>query len=171
MTVLSLFLGPVMCFSCSSGQIDRVYRHTITREIPVQSAMISKDAIDGTKTYEIQFRLKEPADCVKIGINSSYKIDSLPSKTMSARTFFIVERVLDISQFKETKSEIYILMGKNYTTQWEHRPAITICPPEDDPLQRLDSKSLYRIRFSALLGIDFIFTVTINSDTPVEIIQ
>jgi hypothetical protein len=161
--IIAIALAP----SCSSGQREREYRHNYTRQINPEDAAAADESIDGARTYQFLFKIKEPTDCIRVGINAIYTTDTLPPKKVSAKTFFLVEKTFNIGMFHLKEGEIYTTVAQNFTPQWDHQPAITLCTSKVNPLQKIDTMSRYRIRYSALSDNKFLFTLTIGSDTEI----
>ncbi|MBN1533488.1 MAG: hypothetical protein JXA20_12540 [Spirochaetes bacterium] len=153
--------------SCISGQRERSYRNNYVRQIPSGEAVTAVEDIDGARTYQFFFKIKEPTDCIRIVINAIYTTDTLPPKKVSVKTFFLVEKLFNIGMFHQKEREIYTTVAQNFSSQWEHQPSVTICTSKTEPLQKLDPVSRYRVRYSALSDSPFLFTLTISADTEI----
>ena len=172
--ILSIFLlfFIINILNCSSGQQFREYDNIITKEIPVNNGKLSSQSIEKEKTFEITLKLKEPTDCIKIAIASKYYSDTLPQKEKTAKTYFIIERRIDLSQFRvRRKKKFYSEIAKNYNTQWKYKQYITVCSSENEPLKKLRKDSPYRIRFTTLSKKQCWFTIKIHSDVEIELIH
>ncbi len=154
-------------FSCASGQQEREFSHSLVRQIDRDTAVTTDKRIDGAMTYLFNFRIKGNPDCIKVGIQAVYNTDTLPTKKLPAKVYFIVEKTTDISRFKLEQKELFTLLGQNFTTQWDQQPSIIICDSDNDPLLSLNPGDRYRIRYSALSDKAFSFTVTVRSDSEI----
>ncbi len=82
--------------------------------------MRSDAQIDKGNTYEIYFSLKEKEECIKV-ILISKLLDEAALSQRIAKSFFIVEKSLDVSKFAESanKKKIYFELGRNFDSRWE----------------------------------------------------
>lgn len=169
---LSSFIFVFSLTACATSQKTSIYKNLKTIPGAATSRMTSNDAIDRGPTYEIFFKLKESTPCIEISISSRYLSDSIAPSYYALKTYFILDRIIDISAFniKNQKYE-YTPLGKNFNAIWEYKREITVCTIGTDPLQKIDSESLYRLRFSTFSKYNFEYTILIKSDTEIIEIQ
>ncbi len=130
--------------------------------------LISDKKIDTGKTYEIYFSLKKNEDCIKVAVISKVMDEATFSEKI-IRTFFVVEKNIDISGFrKSNKKRIFFELARNFNDSWDREKDVTICSSEADPIKKL-SKGIYRIRFSVFRETDFNFEISIHSENAVKI--
>jgi hypothetical protein len=157
--------------ACSGTQTERRYDNKYIKDIPLNSGKISNLLIDNEPTFEIFFKLKEATDCMRITVLSSYYTDTIPKTRIAAKSFFILEKLVDISQFKKSeKKALYTEIGKNFDTQWTQNPVLNICTQPEEPLGKLDAATFYRLRFSSLSKELFSYKITIESDSEIQFI-
>lgn len=130
--------------------------------------ILSKEKIDKEDTYEVYFTIKNREMCIKIGMSSKI-YDSITRNGKIVKTFFIVEKVVDISQFNDRRGEkiVFSELGRNFDHNWEREKDITICSSKVDPIKRLD-KNIYRIRFTTFMKKEFNFEVSLFSKNKID---
>ena len=163
-----LLLPVVLSMGCSSLQDQKSFSKRkivtgiVTREIR------SAESIDRSPTYEIYFKLKESVPCLQIQATSRYLEPGISQNYISLKVYYILEKVVNISKFsKSGKRYEHTPLGKNYTDTWEYIRDKIICENKNEPLQKLDNQSFYRLRFTAFSDMSFEYTITIQSDTEV----
>ncbi|MCP4136570.1 MAG: hypothetical protein GY754_36710 [bacterium] len=160
--------------SCSSGTLRQSQFDTRnTHKGTSSKSTLSKDTIDNEKTYEVYFRIKKAVDCIKINIHSSTLPNKLTKKTKVLKSYFVIDKAIDISHFNrasgsEKKVYAFTKITANFDDKWSRKRDIVICSSPEDLLKKLDSSSLFRLRFSVLLRQNFNYTINIRADGPVE---
>lgn len=129
----------------------------------------SADRIDGSPTYEVSFTLDKPAGCMTVEIESAVLQKSFPVERIPKRTFFIVEKKLNLPHLK-LKEMLYTPIGRNFNNEWDLYSPVKICTGTDDPVSRLDA-SEYRVRFSVFEKSDFYYRLTVTCDSKVTFIE
>jgi len=127
---------------------------------------ISADKIDGSQTYEVSFTLDKPAECMTIDIESAYLQKSFPVQKVPKKTYFIVEKKLNIVQAKSKIPVNFTPLGRNFTNDWELYSPVKICSSKNDPLSTLDL-SEYRLRFTAFDKNQLYYIITIICESKV----
>jgi hypothetical protein len=121
-----------------------------------------EEKIDTGKTYEVFFTISEKEECIKINVNAVY-MDETTQNEASAKTFFIVEKALDISRFGDSKKKVlFAELGRNFDFSWNRERDVLICSSDSDPIKKL-KKDIYRIRFTAFRDQDFNYEVNVFS--------
>lgn len=77
-------------------------------------------------------------------------------------TYYIVEKLVDISRYKAEKKSMFYEIGRNFDLRWNASPLVVLCTDASDPLKKLDP-GLYRIRFTGLTSSNFYYRVEIYS--------
>jgi hypothetical protein len=134
------------------------------------SEVESKDKIDNWKTFEIFFNLNNNEDCIKVNLSSEI-YDEILNKNIPIKTYFIVEKAIDISKFSLDKKSMFSEMGRNYDYNWNTRLEINICSSETDPIKTLNKNNNFRIRFTVFRDINFKYTVKIFSNQLISITE
>jgi hypothetical protein len=157
----------IFFYSCKTGQ-EYVYKYNLSEKGDSKDIVISKEKIDGTNAFEAYFRLEKPVKCLKISISATSFADSFGKKQVVLKTYFTVEKALNITNFKAGKDKyMFSEMGKNFDQQWDRSRDITVCSSEDDPIKKFDSKSVYRIRFTPFTNDNFTYQIKISCDEKV----
>jgi hypothetical protein len=128
---------------------------------------ISDEKIDSYLTYEVQFTLKEPADCMTVDIESAYLQKTFPMYKEPKKAFFILEKKLKVTPQILKNSALFTPLGRNFNNEWELYTPVRICSGKNDPLSALDV-SEYRIRFTTFEKNHFYYIIKISC--PSEII-
>jgi hypothetical protein len=130
----------------------------------------SKDKIDNEKTFELFFILDDNEECMAINISlESY--DETLNKYTKIKTFFIVEKLIDISKFNPDKKSIFSEISRNYDYNWNTKQKIEICSSTTDPIKILNKNNNFRIRFTVFKNINFKYEIIISSKHPVKITE
>ncbi|MDY6968343.1 MAG: hypothetical protein SVR08_06785 [Spirochaetota bacterium] len=132
------------------------------------NSMISKAEIDRDRTYEIYFYIDIEEECIKIDISSQF-FDRIYKKNIFLKTYFIVERAIDSSKFKNkgVKGYFFSELGRNFNNDWKIKKGLVICSSQDNPLQKLN-KGIYRIRFTVFKKTNFNYTIDIFSNNKID---
>jgi hypothetical protein len=131
-------------------------------------AIESFEKIDNWKTFETFFILNQPEDCIKISINSEI-FDELESKKIFLKTYYIIEKAVDVSKFRKENTILFSELGRNFDYNWTAKQELTICSIDSDPIKRLDRTNKIRIRFTTFKENSFKYTIIINSKYPINI--
>jgi hypothetical protein len=156
--LLVLFLMSPLCGT--GGNIVK-FVHESAFSSKTRDLIKSNDRIDREKTWQVFFLLVKPEDCIKIIFKSS--LPDTTGKTAPVKTFFIVEKIIDISRFNKKGGVMYSEIGRNFDSSWSEAGEIMLCSSKTDPIKIL-SKAAYRIRFTALTAENFTFEVTVKSN-------
>jgi hypothetical protein len=130
----------------------------------------SKDKIDNGKTFELFFELNDDENCITINM-SSESYDEILNKFIQIKTFFIVEKAIDISKFSPEKKSIFSEISRNYDYNWNTKQKILICSSKTDPIKTLNKTNNFRIRFTIYNDIKFKYEIIISSKHPVTITE
>jgi hypothetical protein len=130
--------------------------------------MESKDKIDKWKTFELFFTLDNPEDCIKINIISEI-FDEISNKKIFLKTYFTVEKAVDVSKFSKENAVLYSEMGRNFDYNWTAKQDLEICSSDSDPIKKLNKSGKYRIRFTIFKDINFKYNININSKNKIHI--
>lgn len=148
---------------CTTPGTPGDYRHTTRFEGISISSEKSDQKIANDTTWQLFFTLKKPEKCIKIVFSSLMKVETLKQPIQSEiNTYFVVEKIVDISRYKAEKKSIFYEIGRNFDIRWNSSPLAVLCTDETDPLKKLD-QGLYRIRFSGLKSTNFHYRVEIFS--------
>jgi hypothetical protein len=139
---------------------NQVYGNT------TENTKISAEKIDGAQTYEVSFTLDKPAACMTIDIESAHLQKSFPVQKVPMRTFFYIEKKLNIQQLKTGTAGNYTQLGRNFNNDWELYSPVKICGNKNEPLSTLDT-SEYRIRFTAFEKKQLYYIITIICESKI----
>ncbi|MCU0821979.1 MAG: hypothetical protein MUC95_05835 [Spirochaetes bacterium] len=130
--------------------------------------MMSNDKIDTGKTFLVYFLINNEEECIEVNVNAVYTDESIQSE-VSAKTFFIVEKAVDISKFGDPGERVYFTeLGRNFDFSWNRERELRICTSELDPIKKL-RKDIYRIRFTIFREENFNYEVYIKSENRIVI--
>jgi hypothetical protein len=150
----------------SSGEIS----YSNKKSFEGTSSTESKDKINNGRTYEFLFTIKNNEDCIKISIISEI-FDKVQNRKMHPRTYFIVEKMVDISKFHSEENTMYSEIGRNFDSSWNVDNEIKICSIETDPIKKLKKGDKLRIRFTDFEDSAFLYNINIFSEYPVSILE
>jgi len=128
---------------------------------------VSTDKIDKYKTYEIYFTFPQKIECATLSISSKYISDRIDNKKKLIKTYFILERMIDIRNFNKNKSYSFTELERNFDLEWKRKHLIIICNKREDPIYKLQPGYLYRIRFTAFLNRETEFIISLTSPRKV----
>lgn len=131
---------------------------------------ISAGKIDGAQTYEVSFTLDKPAGCMTIDIESAYLQKSFPVQKIPKKTYFFVEKKLNVTQSKSKILSNFTPLGRNFTNDWELYSPVKICTGKNDPLSTLDV-SEYRLRFTAFEKNQLYYIITITCESKISFLE
>jgi hypothetical protein len=179
--ILLIILSPI---SCKTIKKEITFANKRSYSGVTESSIESKNMIDNEKAYEIYFKIEEDENCIKVSMKSKVQYESIVKDEKSVKTYFIVEKAIDISKFikeepqessKTVKRDIqrtaFSEIGRNFDYRWNRKRSILICTSKEDPIKKLDKSSLYRIRFTIFMKYNFSFTITVNSDQKIIFIK
>lgn len=126
----------------------------------------STDTIDKSITYEIFFSLAESVECITVDLQAVQVQSTFPPDRIPEKTYFIIEKLIDIKRYRSKTDYTYSPMARNYNNDWETFYPVKICGLKDDPLSKLDA-STYRVRFTVFDPAPVIFMITVNSDAEI----
>lgn len=153
-----LILSLALLTSCFGGSKGLLSSYTINS----RQSYISNDLLDNYPTSELYFKLNSPAKCITVNVTAKYESDYL-NEAASPKIFFVVQRELDIQHFSQTNKSIFVELGKNFNSNWDHSSSVKICTISSDPIQKIAPDILYRIKFTDFDKRDVQVTVTIDS--------
>jgi len=157
--LILLLIGCKQAVKDTSGQ-NQTYGNT------TENTKLSSEKIDNSRTFEINFTLEKPADCMTIDIESVYLQKSFPVERISKKTYFIIEKKLNLPQLKLKADKSYTPMGRNFNNDWELYSPVKICSSNGDPISNLDL-SEYRIRFTTFEKTDFYYIITVTCESKI----
>ncbi len=179
--ILLIILSPIRCKTVKK-EIEFAHKKSFSGV--TEPSIESKSRIDKEKTYEIYFKIKEDEKCIKISMKSSVQYESIVKDEKSVKTYFIVEKAIDISKFikeepressktvnRDIQKTAFSEIGRNFDYRWNRKRSVLICTVGEDPIKKLDKLSLYRIRFTIFMKYNFSFTITVNSDQKIIFIK
>lgn len=154
----------LMAASCSAAGKNNTTQKGAPYQGDTGKALESADRIDREKTYEIYFRLTTPEECIRVEMTSRAPESAIEKKVRVIRTFFIVEKSVDLSKFdvRNAARTVFSEIGRNYDQNWNRTKEITLCSTPSDPIRKMDP-SLYRIRFTSFRDDPFSFEIIIYS--------
>jgi len=163
--ILYVFAIFLFFLFCSSSDKVLVFKNENKHKIPFKGYSLSNEKIDRFTTYEIYFSLEKPVKCIKAEIFANFVSDTFTGKTKPTKTFFIIEKIIDLSGFKNPGiKNTYTEIAKNFDPQWNRQKELVICGSDSDPFKTLDEKSPYRIRFTTFGNEEYEFEIVIFAD-------
>ena len=130
--------------------------------------LTAEDRIDKGKTYQVFFIINEKEECIKVNVNAVY-MDETTQSEVSGKTFFIVEKAVNISSFGDFKKKVlFTELGRNFDFSWNRERDAIICSSESDPIKKL-KKDIYRIRFTVFKDEEFNYEVNVQSENTIVI--
>jgi hypothetical protein len=167
---ISLFiLFILLLLNCKESVKDNMNQNQ-TQGNSTEYTKLSSEKIDGSRTFEVSFTLEKPAECMTIDVESVYLQKSFPVQRIAKKTFFIVEKKLNLPQLKIKSDKSYTPIGRNFNNDWELYSPVKICTVKNDPISKLDV-SEYRIRFTAFEKTDFYYVITVTCESKVIFIE
>jgi hypothetical protein len=162
--LLILFLIPLFlnCKGAVKDEISQIQTYGNTTE----NTKISAEKIDGAQTYEIYFTLDKPASCMTIDIESAQLQKSFPVQNIPKRTFFYIEKKLNIQKLKTGSADNFTPLARNFTNDWELYSPVKVCGNKNEPLSTLDT-SEYRIRFTAFEKKQLYYIITVTCESKI----
>ncbi len=163
--ICGFMILPVLFCRSMPGASDFAARNTLKGSS--SEKIRTADRIDTGKTYEVFFVINEDEECIKVNINAIY-MDEVAQTEMSAKTYFIVEKAVDISRFGDAKKRMFTELGRNFDFSWNRERDALICSSESDPIKKL-KKDIYRIRFTIFRDEEFGYEVNIQSENNIVV--
>lgn len=161
-------------FSCASVKREISYSQKKAYTGVTNPSLESKKTIDRGKTYMVYFKLKEKDKCVKFSIHSRVPIESVGEKEKVVKTYFIVEKRIDISRFyreEDTSTQYtYSEIGRNFDHVWNRKQQLTICTVPGDPIKKFDT-GIFRVRFTTFTNEEFRFKIILYSNKAVTFME
>ncbi len=167
-TAVLVLVALIAAGSCSRNRRDRNYRYINKKSGTISGAIKSGIPIDRYETYQVYFMLEKEVDAVKIAMTSKYIEDTLVKKETRLKTYFVLEKMIDISHFSQIKDRFTSYeLGKNFDDDWRREQELTIFSSKSEPMKKLDNRSTYRIRFTTFSEEQFNYTVAVHADCNV----
>lgn len=126
----------------------------------------TRDKLEGSQGYEVYFTLDRTVECISIALETVTAPAGFTDESVPVKSFFIVEKIVNIMTSTEKNQKAYIQLGRNYNNQWEVHNPLKICGNINDPVSRLD-KSLFRVRFTTFDRKPFYLTITLYTKANV----
>ena len=136
---LPALFGSGCATTAAAEKKPRTFKQSSVKTLSIIEAAKSADPIDRYAASMIFFKLDKNAEALSISISAEYIADVMGTKK-TKKTYFIVEKVVDMSSLKNRKDKYF---------------------------KNLDGSSLYRIRFTTFSTENVDFTITINADCGV----
>src|SRR4030042_877526 len=156
---------------CATGQRPRAFKESHAKTLSRAEAPRSFELIDNYETFVIHFRLAKDAPALSVGISAEYVADITGAKK-TRKTYFIVEKIIDMSQFKNANLKyLYAELGRNFDAEWNREREITLVSNKIEPFKNLDAGSTYRTRYTTFSNANFEYIITINPDCGVTFID
>ena len=130
-----------------------------------ENTKLSEEKIDNRETYEVNFNIEKPVECLIIDMEGTFLNKTFPNENTPKRVYFIVEKKLQLQQFK-TNVKKYTVIGKNFNNDWEIISPVNICVNRNDAFLSLDA-SEYRVRFTIFEKIPFYYILKIRCESKV----
>ncbi len=170
LAMITLAGPPALLLSgcATAGQIkERKYKQSSVKTFSSIEAAKSAEPIDRHAASMIYFKLDKSVDALSVAITAEYISDIMGTKKIR-KTYFIVEKAVDMSHLKPAKNRIhYAELGKNFDADWNREKEITLVSNKTVPFRELDGNSVYRIRFTTFSPENVDYTVRINADCSV----
>ena len=110
--------------------------------------------------------MTDSVECITVDLQAVQVPDTFPPDRIPQKTYFNIEKIIDIKRYKTGIDYTYSPMARNYNNEWETFYPVKICGLKDDPLSKLDA-STYRVRFTVFNPAPVIFMITVTSDTEI----
>ena len=163
------FIILMILIQCTSAE-KPTYNNKNSYNNTTQKAFDSDEKIDRWKTYEIFFKLSKDEECININFSSQI-FDEAINKNINFKTYFIIEKAVNISKFISDKKIIYSEIGRNFDNSWNTKQEIEICSSEMDPIKKLKNSSTYRIRFTTFRDLNYNFTILVFSKNTITLTE
>lgn len=176
--IVLIIISPI---GCKTIKKEMQFAHKVSYSGITNPSIESSNKIDKEKTYEIYFTIEKDEKCLKLTIQSIAEYEGILKDEKIVKTYFIVEKAIDISRFAReesrkspTKKDIpkiaYSEIGKNFDHRWNRKRDLLICTSIDDPIKKLNT-SKYRIRFTTFMKDNFSFTITAYSNQKITFME
>jgi len=143
-----LIISFCLITGCKGFQPDDRYNIISTISGTAGKNILSNLKIDKNRSFTLYFRPEKNTDYINIEMRSVITVNGVYKRKRTIKTFFVVEKAIDISKFRKKKSGIYTEIGRNFDIKWNRQQNITLHTSNDDPLEKIEKTSLYRIRFT-----------------------
>ncbi len=127
----------------------------------------SKDKLEEAPAYEVYFTLDRTVECISVSLETASLPVKFTEESNPIKSFFIVEKIMEIKSGSNKGRTAYIQTGRNYNSRWEVHNPVKICGNTTDPVSRLGG-SVFRIRFTTFDTKPVYFTVTVYTETGVK---
>jgi hypothetical protein len=131
-----------------------------------ESTKLSEEKIDNKQTYEISFKVENSVECVNIDMEGVHLNKTFPNENTPKRIYFIIEKKLQLPQFKSSDNKKYMPIGRNFNNDWEIYSPVKICADKNDSLSLLEA-SEYRVRFTVFEKIPFYYILKISCESKI----
>lgn len=177
--IVLIIISPIRCKTIKK---EMQFAHKVSYSGITKPSIESSNKIDKEITYEIYFTIEKDEKCLKLTIQSIAEYEGIVKDEKIVKTYFIVEKAIDISRFVSEESQkspkvkedipkiAYSEIGKNFDLRWNRKRDLLICTSGEDPIKKLN-KSSYRIRFTTFMKDNFSFTITAYSNQKITFIE
>jgi hypothetical protein len=163
--VLALAMTALLLSCATTGE----FKHTKEFIGSKADFQRSQDPIDNTETYEVYFTLDKPAACIHFSIIVKVFQDEFSQKERVIRSYYTIDRMLDISGYHSKEKLTFTLLGKNFTDQWETRRSQKVCRSQKNPTHIFIPQGVYRIRFYPNTASPFSVYIAAKSNSSIKI--
>ena len=127
----------------------------------------SGDKLADGPAYEVYFTLDKTVECISVSLETVSTGKKLGDQGIPKKSFFVVEKIMEITDGTGMKQKVYIQIGKNYNSRWEVHNPVKICGNPADPVSQLGG-SVFRVRFTTFDTKPVFFTITVYTHEKVN---
>ncbi len=165
------FIILITPFFLQCKSVDKTTYKNINNLKGISSREIeSRDKIDDGKTFELFFTLDNDEDCLMIDVSSEV-YDIILNKNVRIKTFYIIEKSVDLSRFGPDKINVFSEIDRNYDYNWNAKQKIEICSSATDPIKIFKKNNNFRLRFTVFSDKNFKYEITISSEHRIIITE
>lgn len=164
MKKIGILLISIALISCSSGKQIKQYKNRFAYKGDSGKSPVSKDLIDRGKTHETHILLKGESPCIKFSISGLNYPDPFTKKSKSIKTFYAVDRLVSIENFKKKNRFVYSPQLVNFDKNWNSTNETELCGSSDDPIGKIRDGDIYRIRITTFRMDNYTFQIEVSAD-------
>ncbi|HPS59360.1 MAG TPA: hypothetical protein PK514_14750 [Spirochaetota bacterium] len=155
-------------YSCTESVITEVKNENVHEYInSTGNLKQSGDRLEEAPAYEVYFTLDRTIECISVSLETANVPERFTDESIPQKSFFVIEKLMDIRNGADKTQKAYIQIGKNYNSRWEVHNPLKICGNTGDQVSRLGG-SVFRIRFTTFDTRPVYFTVTVYTEAGVN---
>lgn len=161
-TLQAIIVSLALSGCAGSSTKDTSYPFRISESWDAEEIPLSDTAIDGYPAHEVFILPTEENSCIRVTVTATEYVGLMRTSRLR-KTWFILEKPVDVAHLSNSQQQIYTPLARNYTHNWERERSVTWCEKELSSLQSISPDRVLRVRFTIFAKGTINYTITVES--------